>query len=109
MLARVPRAPRLDGNVDDMHLSEPGTVRFLSTQVSSARSASGGDLDVVLRKDIEGSVLNPPGSRIPYIQLDLALPCGPDRSLELVIDPDDAVHESDEGNNRLLLHYDLLG
>lgn len=109
VLARVPRAPQLEGNVNDMHLEEPGTLRFLSTQVSAARAASGGDLDVILRKEIDGRVLNGPGSRLPYGQLDIALPCGPDRTLELVIDPDNAVQESDEGNNRLLLHYDLLG
>jgi hypothetical protein len=44
-----------------------------------------------------------------FNRFSVLIPCGHDRLIEVILDPNNLIPESDETNNRLVLHYDLMG
>lgn len=111
--ARVSQAPSLTDNNRQRYnlVHNESDRRFIETNVGGARVATGGNLDVVLRQQIGAASFNARDATAmrPFNNMDIALPCGPGRSLTLILDPDNLIRESNEDNNRIVIGYDLLG
>ncbi len=128
MAFTVERAP---GSIFDSAPASPRSVyqphelRFIEQSVSAARAAAGtgeAALDHVARYTLPASYFPRGAARgrdadtgressfvSQYNNADVALPCGGPRRLTIILDPDNAIRESDETNNTMTVTYRLIG
>ena len=84
------------------------TQQVIDTELPAARAATGRQSTIHFA-ELQSSHWLVRGRSTMFNRFEPVIPCGRDRVLEIILDPDNLIPESDETNNRLIIHYDLLG